>query len=131
MLTRAELRKIARARVNDAKVLLSGKRYDGAVYLCGYAVEIALKARIVATTGLAGFPETIAEFKAHKNLKIHDLDQLLALSGRERRVKNKHFAEWSGVAQWEPEVRYRRVGLVKLGDASAMIRATDHILRVI
>ena len=131
MLTRAELRRIARARVNDAKVLLTGNRYDGAVYVCGYAVEIALKARIVAIMNLAGFPETIAEFRSYKTLKTHKLDDLLKLSGRERRIKNKHLAEWSGVAQWEPEARYRRVGSANRADALAMIRSTDHILKVI
>jgi HEPN domain-containing protein len=131
MLSRAELRKIARARVNDAKVLFKGKRYDGAVYVCGYAMEIALKARIVATLGLLGFPETIAEFKLNKNLRTHDLDLLLKLSGREQRVKNNHLAEWSGVAQWEPEARYRRIGLARRADALAMIQATDHLLKVV
>ncbi|NLJ29092.1 MAG: HEPN domain-containing protein [Deltaproteobacteria bacterium] len=41
-----DLRKIAQARFKDADVLLKAWRYDGAIYLCGYAIELALKARI-------------------------------------------------------------------------------------
>jgi len=44
--SRSDLQKIARARLRDADVLYRAQRYDGAIYLCGYAVEIALKARI-------------------------------------------------------------------------------------
>jgi HEPN domain-containing protein len=46
MVSISELRKIARGRLKDAEVLLTAKRYDGAIYLCGYAIETALKARI-------------------------------------------------------------------------------------
>lgn len=49
MADKVQLTKIARARIEDAKVLVHSKRYDGAVYLCGYAVEIALKVRICRT----------------------------------------------------------------------------------
>lgn len=133
MLSREELREIARARVNDAKVLLAGQRWDGAVYLCGYAVEIGLKSRIVATCGLHGFPETDAEFKALKPLwlKVHKLDNLLTLSGREPRVKSRYLTEWSGVAQWEPEARYKRIGSAKKQDAERMIHCTERLLRVL
>jgi len=41
----AELDKLAQARLDDAQALLAANRYDGATYLCGYAVEMALKAR--------------------------------------------------------------------------------------
>jgi hypothetical protein len=46
MISTKDLRAIARARVRDAEVLLAAKRYDGAFYICGYAVELLLKARI-------------------------------------------------------------------------------------
>jgi len=133
MLSRTDLLKITRARVTDAKILLSKNRWDGAVYLCGYAVELALKSRIVVARGLAGFPETDAEFKALKPLwlKIHKLDDLLALSDREVRVRTKHMNLWSGVVQWEPEVRYRRIGSASLADAVVMVACTDRLLRVL
>ena len=49
MILVAELDSIARARIEDAKALLTAGRFDGATYLCGYAVELALKSRICRT----------------------------------------------------------------------------------
>ena len=46
MISRTELRRIARARLRDAEVLFGAGRYDGAIYVCGYAIELTLKARI-------------------------------------------------------------------------------------
>jgi len=51
MLDKKEINEIARARLEDAEVLFSARRYDGAVYLCGYAVELGLKSRICNTLG--------------------------------------------------------------------------------
>lgn len=49
MITASALTRLARARLADARALLQAKRYDGAVYLGGYVVEMALKARICRT----------------------------------------------------------------------------------
>ena len=86
MLTIAELRKIAKARLDDAEVLLQARRYDGAIYLCGYAVEVALKARICRTLHWEGFPETANEFRDYQSFRTHDLTVLLHLSGVEQRI---------------------------------------------
>ena len=70
MLTVSELSSIARARLKDASALVSKGRYDGAAYVCGYAVEIALKARIVKTLKWSGFPADGGEFKDLKSFQI-------------------------------------------------------------
>ncbi len=49
MITRTELRNLAKARLKESKTLFNAKQYDTATYLCGYAVELALKARICRT----------------------------------------------------------------------------------
>ena len=82
MLLTPEVRRIAVARLLDAKVLLKAKRYDGAVYLCGYAVELVLKARICKTLKWKGYPETKGEFDRLASFKVHDLDVLLRLTPR-------------------------------------------------
>ena len=46
MLTVRQLREIARERIKDAEALLRAERFEGAMYICGYAVEMALKARM-------------------------------------------------------------------------------------
>ena len=133
MLSRAELMAIARARVKDAKALLKTRRYDGAFYLCGYALECVLKARIVATLCWQGFPETGGEFKDLQSFKTHDLDLLLKLSGRETKIRSNsaHVFQWSGVAQWDPEVRYKRVGSASRTDVLQIIQSVESLFQVL
>jgi hypothetical protein len=131
MLSRRELLKIARARIRDAKALYKARRFDGAAYVCGYALECALKARIVSTLHWLGFPETQKEFNGLQSFKTHNLDTLLSLSGREAKIKNSHLKEWSGVAIWEPEARYKRVGSAKSADVALLIQSAEILLRVL
>ena len=63
MIHRTDLRKLARTRLGDAQKLFESKRYDGAIYLAGYAIELALKARICQTLEWPGFPESRREFE--------------------------------------------------------------------
>jgi hypothetical protein len=127
----ASLLAIAGARLEDAKVLLANGRVDGAGYLCGYAIELALKARISKTLDWDGFPEKRAEFENLASFKTHKLDVLLALSGRERQIKAEHFIEWTAVATWDPEVRYKTVGQAEPAEVELMIRSAETILGVL
>jgi hypothetical protein len=72
VLTRKDLLKIIQARINDADALHAALRFDGAIYLCGYAVELALKRRICITLRWPGFPSTTAEFRNFLSLKTHE-----------------------------------------------------------
>jgi HEPN domain-containing protein len=113
----------------DAKALAATKRYDGATYLAGYAVEIALKARICKSLKWRGFPETAKEFEGLLTFKTHKLPLLLRLSGREDAIKQRVFVEWSAVASWDPETRYRPVGSSSQREAELMIASAEAILR--
>jgi HEPN domain-containing protein len=129
MLTRKELQKIARARLKDAQILFQNRRYDGAAYLCGYAIELWLKARICRTLGWEGFPSTNREFQSLLSFKTHDLDILLKLSGVEKKIKTRFLAEWSVISAWRPEVRYQPIGTIKRGDAKMMIESAMILMR--
>ena len=131
MILTTDLRKIARARLRDAQVLLRAKRFDGAFYLCGYAVELALKARVCRTLRWQGFPESAGDFKGFQSLKTHDLEVLLRFSGVEDQVKAKHFAEWSVVLDWNPEKRYQAVGLLAPQQAADMLTSVQRLLEVL
>jgi HEPN domain-containing protein len=131
MIPVAELDKIAQARLDDAKALLAANRYDGAIYLCGYAVEVALKARTCRVLSWPGFPSTGGEFQPYKSFQTHDLDVLLSLSGQEARIKQQHFAAWSTVAVWKSESRYTIVGTAQQTDATAMLQAAEQLLKVL
>jgi len=80
---RTEIEKIVQARIEDAEVLYQASRYDGSVYLCGYAVELGLKARICRTLQWDEYPTS----GTYKTFKTHDLDVLIHLTGMEDKVK--------------------------------------------
>ena len=131
MIPAKDLRAIGRARLRDAQLLLHAKRFDGAVYLCGYAVELALKARICRTLRWRGFPESAQEFKGFQSVRTHDLEVLLRFSGVEGRVKAKHFAEWSEALKWDPEKRYQAIGLSSPQQATEMVTCVERLLKVL
>lgn len=128
MLDRKDIKAIAKARLKDAQVLLRGNRFEGAIYLCGYAIELALKARICQTLKWGGYPASNGEFSDYRSFKTHDLDVLLHLSGIEDKVKATLLAEWSAIAQWSPESRYSLIGKATRSDASLMVTSTKVLL---
>lgn len=126
-----DLQTVSRARLRDAQALLKARRFDGAFYLCGYAVEIALKARICRTLKWSGFPQTRQEFEGFGSIKTHDLEVLLRFSGIEDRIKRKHLSEWSLVLDWNPEKRYQSIGQATEQQATEMLKAAKRLLEVI
>ena len=124
MLKIEELRQIAKERLEEADILWRNKKFDGAVYLCGYAVELGLEARICKTLGWSDFPDT----KEYQSFKTHDLDTLLHLSGIERTVKTEKTEEWSTVASWDSNMRYRPVGSANEKQARDMISCARELL---
>ncbi len=131
MISQSDLQKIAQARLRDAEALLKCKRYDGAIYLCGYTIELALKSRICKTLKWNGYPSSRREFDNYQSFRTHDLDILLHLSGIEYEIKTKYLAEWSVVATWDPEARYRPIGSATRRDAKILIQAVKVLLRVL
>lgn len=122
-----EIDKIIQARIEDATILYEASRYDGSIYLCGYAIELGLKARICRTLQWDEYPTS----GKYKTFKTHDLDVLLHLSGCEDKIKLKHLADWSIVAQWNPEARYNPVGSVQDSDAKDMLDSTKELLKIL
>ena len=122
------MRAIARARLEDATALFKNDRLDGALYMCGYAVELALKARICTTLSWTGFPEKRSEFEDLASFKTHKLDVLLRLTGHEQRIKTDFVWAWSAIAKWDPEARYRPIGCTKDIDVAIMLVAAELLL---
>lgn len=131
MIVRKDLKRLARERLKDAKTLSIGKRHDGALYICGYAVELALKYRICKSLHWPDFPFSESEFKNYHNFKTHDLEVLLRLSGVEKRVKTKYFAHWSAVSMWDPTSRYNIKKKVNKSDAELMIKSAEALLKIL
>jgi HEPN domain-containing protein len=131
MISTADLMTIARERLTDAETLLKARRYDGAVYLGGYSIEIALKHKICKTLNWAGFPSTNREFERCKSLKTHDFEVLLSFTGIETKLKATYLAEWSAIGIWNPEARYNPAGVINPEDATLMINSAKTLISIL
>jgi HEPN domain len=131
MISRNELRQIARARLRDAEALFTARRYDCAAYLRGYAVELALKARICRTLKWTEFPSTSAEFSAYQSFRTHNLDVLLRLSGIEPTIRAGYLPDWATASTWYPEMRYSPIVTMAGAQVRQMIDAARRLLRVL
>lgn len=131
MITRTDLRKTAREYLQSAEILQANRKYDVAIYLCGYAVEIALKDRICRTLKWTSFPATSGEFNNYRSFQTHNLEVLLNLSASADKVKAAMGGAWSTVEKWNPEHRYNPRGTYTAVDAANMVSATKKALEVI
>jgi hypothetical protein len=98
---------LADARIDEARVLLQGGRYDGAVYLGGYAVECALKAVITKGIPAQTFPESKKDVDAWFTHRLDDLLKTARLSD-ELKKNPAVFNRWSVVLKWSETKRYER-----------------------
>ena len=105
---RDEFRRLATKRKREAKHLLNAGCYEGAYYLGGYVVELALKACIAKrflrhTWPYKGFEREIFN---------HDLTRLLKAAKLEGTLEGdcandgELFYNWSIVKDWSVESRY-------------------------
>ena len=90
-------------------MLLQVRRYSGAYYLAGYAVECALKAAIAKSVRRHEFPD----LNAVKDSYTHNLERLLKLAGLDtalRSAMNQNgnlLINWAVVKDWSEKSRYQ------------------------
>lgn len=131
MIAIADLRDIAIARLKDAEALHAAGQHDASVYVCGYCIELLLKARICRTLDWEGFPESNSEFQRYVSFRTHDLTTLLKLSGIERKILGEHGIAWTTVSKWDSNWRYRAIGKASADDAVLMLNAAKELMEVI
>lgn len=103
--------------VTDSEALLAAKRYDGAGYLAGYAVECTLK--------------TLIQVARPRRFRDHDLNslssevvQLLSLPAQRTASYVRHPNVTSlqyGPAGWHETIRYKASGFVSQSNAEAWV----------
>lgn len=106
--------------MEDARVLLERRRFLGAVYLAGYAIECLLK---------YGVTRRQATLHLAEEFETHDVDRLLNASGLLLALQSESqiaamFSEI--VDKWGPELRYRTKALSQ-GDASRLYDLTVQV----
>lgn len=125
-----DLKLLANSRLLEAKTLLKDDHYDGACYIAGYSIELALKARICKLLDINEYPE---KGNIAKSFLTHSLDDLFILAGLQKKLqkqiqKNKNFkSNWSIVEQfkWSEQNRYKPIGTYKKTGAEGFIKALD------
>lgn len=112
-----EIKELAWQKLNDAEVLLNSGRPDAAFYVGGYTVELLLKARICKTLQIDHFydfeepSEKLLSKEAYRPFRVHDLEQLMVLSGVYSDFKvaeqdEELRAHWTKVLEWKEDSRY-------------------------
>lgn len=102
-MTEQELVVLASDRLEDSRVLLASNRFHGALYLAGYSMECALKARVCRFLGWSDYRVT----GEYKSMRSHDFVFLLSYTGRESVMQDSdNQADWTTVRDWRPELRY-------------------------
>ncbi|BAZ42940.1 hypothetical protein NIES4101_89100 [Calothrix sp. NIES-4101] len=103
----------SRRRFEDAQVLHSQKRWTGAIYLGGYAIECSMKSLICHEEGENNFKETRIFQKGLQGASLHNLVTLLsALPVVERSIQTdrtgKYKDAWNCItSSWRnDELRY-------------------------
>ena len=103
--TRSDFEKLMELRLKEAKHLLDQSDWDGAYYLSGYAVEFALKIRIIAQLMKSdSFPDK----KLAENFYKHELTLLRKLAGLDDEMNNDAAVspQWDIVKDWSEQTRY-------------------------
>jgi HEPN domain-containing protein len=107
-MNRQDFQTLAEIRVQDALVLLNNGRYAAAYYLCGYAVECALKACIAKQTMQYEFPDLVRVRESY----THDFKNLIKWANVMDDLDAKVHANaafevnWSTLSHWSEQTRY-------------------------
>jgi len=129
MATKEQLQELTQLRLREAEVLFAAGFYDGCAYLCGYVVELALKARICAILKVDEYP---SEMKGPLRIafRTHDFEDLKLLAGMEREISASNpelLTNWSVANRWKPERRYEPLGSYDQLAAEEILRAIQAI----
>ena len=104
----------SRRRLEDAEALYNQERWNGAIYMGGYAIECALKSLICVKEGTDNFKNTkVFKEKRLQGSNLHSLTKLLkALPNTHRQIESlpghKPYREaWKQVSSWQNDkLRY-------------------------
>jgi HEPN domain-containing protein len=107
---RQDFRELANLRLKEAQVLLRAGCWAGAYYLCGYAVECALKACIAKRTERYEFPDKgrVNRSYTHELIQLLEVAKLDELLGEEMRNDPQLASNWAFVTEWSEKARYER-----------------------
>jgi HEPN domain-containing protein len=127
-MNRKDLLRLARIRLREARALLEVGYFDGAYYLCGYAVECALKAGIAKKTRRSDFPD-LDKVKASYT---HNLTSLLKVAGLQALLDAEIASDadfglnWTVAKDWSEKARYAEHDERKARDLYRAVSGRKH-----
>ena len=127
-MNRLDFIELAELRIQEARVLLDNERPEGAYYLCGYAVECALKACIAKQTKEYDFPDKKIVDASYS----HDLEKLVRVGGLEPNLENQIDSDstfnthWRIVKDWSEQSRYERHSSEQAHSLYTAVTSKDH-----
>ena len=103
--SRADFEKLMVLRMTEAKLLLEQKDWDGAYYLASYAVEFALKFRIISQLMKS---DSFSDKKLAETFYKHDLTLLRKAAGLDDEMDKDTAVspQWDTVKDWSEQSRY-------------------------
>jgi hypothetical protein len=125
----SDLKILAKTRLDDAITLYKQERYKGAIYLCGYAVELALKYKICQKLGWNKYLP--AKFDNDKTFYTHKLEDLKYLSGMQDIINAQNqrlWSDWGTITSWNEQLRYDIAPQSK-SDARVLLRASIRLYK--
>ncbi|MBO9611573.1 MAG: hypothetical protein J7619_02700 [Dyadobacter sp.] len=112
MASAATLKLLAFERLRDAECLIANGHAGAAYYIGGYAIELALKAVVCKRLNIEIFEREVVPRHIAKSFMIHDLLDLLILSGLTNDLENACIEDyvfqvsWTRIAIWSEQRRY-------------------------
>lgn len=120
-------------RSRDAQVLAAARRWRGAMYLLGYAVECSLKAKLMERYDVRRLEQLEALLSGRLQRPIdlfqHSLQILMDWTEAEHRMDRVTRAQWGTVRRWRVDWRYNPMGAES--DWKQYSEAVDGVLRFI
>jgi HEPN domain-containing protein len=128
-MNRIKYQELADLRIDEAVVLLSQGKYDGAYYLAGYAVECSLKACIAKLTNQYDFapkPKFIHDYYSHEIEKLVKTAGLTAQRDTDAATDPDLQANWGIVKDRTEESRYERKTQIQAQELISAITDAAH-----
>ena len=127
-----DLRILAKIRLDDAITLYRQKRYEGAIYLCGYAVELALKYKICQKLEWDEYLPESSKIDNVRTFYTHKLEALKYLSGMQNILDDAQNTKlndsWTIIISWNEQLRYNITPQSK-NNARSFLRASIQLYK--
>ncbi|NDC41499.1 MAG: HEPN domain-containing protein, partial [Chitinophagia bacterium] len=128
MPSRKDFQDISLSRLKEIKLLYRHGYFDAALYLSGYVLETALKARICRILN-SDYPDS---GEIARSFLTHKADQLLKLGGLQNELDKAASTNvdlktnWGILTGWSEVSRYKPIGTADQEDVEEIINALEN-----